>query len=282
MKLHITHKTQFTYQEPVTDSFNEARLQPTSADGQICHSYILKVLPTTRLSHFLDFYLNYVHFFEVPEPHSTLVVESTSIVTTQPRIHPEDELPAPLKRVQECVQMEQCYDFLQPSSYVSIGPEVWSLSVDACNQSTDVWQASLAIMRFIHQNFQYTPQATSVSTHMAEVLQQRRGVCQDFTHVMLGMCRSMKIPARYVSGYLYNDHSGMLLGSQASHAWCEVFVPGSGWRALDPTNNRQIDENFVKVAVGRDYSDIVPVKGRYKGSTNTEMAVDVNVTRIVC
>jgi transglutaminase-like putative cysteine protease len=280
VKLQVTHTTQFTYQEPVTDSFNEVRLQPTTFDGQVCQSFILKVLPTTRLSHFLDFYFNYVHYFDVPEAHTSLLVQSTSVVTTAQRVYDQNECPAPLKSLQECGRMEQCYDFLQPSPYVHAGPEVWRLALDACKQISDVWQAALAVMRFIHENFQYTPLATNVGTHMMEVLQQRRGVCQDFAHVMLGMCRAMKIPARYVSGYLYNGPAGTLLGAQASHAWCEVYVPGSGWRALDPTNNRIVDENFVKVAVGRDYSDIVPLKGHYKGSSSKAMAVDVQVTQL--
>jgi transglutaminase-like putative cysteine protease len=270
------------YQEAVADSFNEVRLQPTSADGQICHSFILKVLPTTRLSHFLDFYFNIVHFFEVPEPHTTLLVQGTSLVSTAQRVHDENDCPAPMKWLQECGRMDQCYDYLQPSLYVNTGPEVWKLAVDACSQITDVWQAALAIMRFVHKSFQYTPLATNVSTHMTEVLQQRRGVCQDFTHVMLGMCRAMKIPARYVSGYLFHGSSDNLVGAQASHAWCEVYVPGGGWRALDPTNNRQADEHFVKVAIGRDYSDIVPIKGHYKGSTSKRMIVEVQVARLDC
>jgi transglutaminase-like putative cysteine protease len=132
----------------------------------------------------------------------------------------------------------------------------------------------------VHDNFTYTPLATSVSTHMTEVIQQRRGVCQDFAHVMLGMCRAIKIPARYVSGYLFSGLNSSLLGSQASHAWCEVYVPGFGWRALDPTNSRQADENFVKVAVGRDYADIVPVKGHYKGPPSEKMSVHVAVTQV--
>jgi transglutaminase-like putative cysteine protease len=282
VKLQVTHTTQFRYLEAVTDSFNETRLQPVSADGQLCRSFILKVLPTTRLSHFLDFNLNYVHFFEVPEPHIALLVQSTSIVTTAQHVHSEKECPASIKSLQECGRMEQCYDFLQPSPFVNLGPEVWKLGLDATSGITDVWQAALAIMRFVHGNFHYTPLSTNVSTHMTEVLQQRRGVCQDFAHVMLGMCRAVKIPARYVSGYLYSGAEGSLVGFHASHAWCEVFVPGHGWRALDPTNNGQADENFVKVAVGRDYSDIVPIKGHYKGSTSVEMSVDVSVTRMDC
>ena len=157
-------------------------------------------------------------------------------------------------------------------------PEVWRLAIDATVGIADVWQAAVQVMRFIHAEFEYQPKVTSVHTGLAEVLEKRSGVCQDFTHVMLGMCRSLKIPARYVSGYLYNGPTDELEGSQASHAWCEVFVPDHGWLALDPTNDQQADERYIRVAVGRDYSDIVPVQGTYRGSAAKAMTVEVKVT----
>src|SRR5205823_6288641 len=105
--------------------------------------------------------------------------------------------------------------------------------------------------RYIHAQFTYAPASTNVNTALPEVLETRRGVCQDFAHVMLGMCRSLRIPARYVSGYLYSDPGNNLTGAQASHAWCEVYIGDFGWQALDPTNNQPADEIYVKVAVGR-------------------------------
>jgi transglutaminase-like putative cysteine protease len=111
-----------------------------------------------------------------------------------------------------------------------------------------------------------------VHTHMREVLEQRRGVCQDLAHVMLGLCRTLRIPALYVSGYLATETAN------ATHAWTEVYVPGVGWQALDPTHNRQPDEAYVKLAVGRDYADVAPVKGTYKGTTQRAMTVEVKIT----
>jgi transglutaminase-like putative cysteine protease len=280
MKLQVVHRTRYSYGAPVTDSYNEARLQPTSADGQACESFELKITPLGKLSHYLDFYFNYVHFFEVPEAHSDLTVEGVSTVTTTANLLAEDKEIFAVKRLGECLKVDQCYDFLQASSFVSVDPEVWRLAMDACAEQNDVWQSALCIMRFVHKHFKYVPNSTNVNTHMLEVVKERRGVCQDFAHVMLGMCRTMKIPARYVSGYLYNGPVDHLLGAQASHAWCEVYVHGVGWRALDPTNNRQSDDHYVKVAVGRDYADIVPLKGHYKGTPRKSMSVDVNVTRL--
>ncbi len=143
--------------------------------------------------------------------------------------------------------------------------------MDATQGVTDAWQTALAIMNCVHQQLAYLPDSTGVHTHMRDVLKKRRGVCQDFAHVMLGMCRVLKIPALYVSGYLATEKAS------ATHAWTEVFIPSVGWRSLDPTHNRQTDETYVKIAVGRDYADVPPITGTYKGTTDRRMEVDVKI-----
>jgi transglutaminase-like putative cysteine protease len=280
MKLEIHHRTHYLYAAPVTESFNELRLCPVTNEHQRCESFLVKVLPTAQLRHFTDFYANTVHFFELPEPHTSLTVEANARVITSATLLPEDATPFPLARAGECARMERCFDYLQDSTYVEKSPEAWRLALDVTHDRADLWQASLAIMRHIHQHFTYSPQATSVHTHMREVLNERRGVCQDFAHVMIALCRSIGIPALYVSGYLYNGPRETLRGAQASHAWCEVFVPGVGWRGLDPTNNRQTDEHHIKLAVGRDYGDVPPVRGQYRGTVDRRLDVDVLVTRL--
>ena len=277
MKLQILHRTTYEYAEPVTQNYNELRLQPVSQDGQICDAFNLNISPFARLSHYLDFYLNFVQFFEVPDPHRSLTIESKSDVITADARLPDSAATANMDRLPECLRLEKCYDFLQPSTFVATSPEVWRLALDATYGQTDVWQAAVAIRRFIHSSFTYSPSVTNVNTHMLEFLKLRSGVCQDFAHLMLGMCRALRIPARYVSGYLYNGPAETLRGCQASHAWCEVFVPDLGWHGLDPTNNKSTGEHYVKVAVGRDYADIVPVKGRYKGTPERRMSVHVEV-----
>jgi transglutaminase-like putative cysteine protease len=281
LKLQVIHRTVYAYDGLVSQSFNEVRLKPVSSDGQICDNFQLKILPAAHVSHYLDFYFNFVHVFEIHEAHRELLVESTADVATSSRLLAVDTEVAPMSSLPECARLEFCYDFLQSSTLVSVSPEVWRLAVDTCQGLTDVWQSAQAIMRFIHASFKYVPASTNVKTHVAEVLEQRRGVCQDFAHVMLAMCRAIRIPARYVSGYLYNGPSGDLVGSQASHAWCEIYLPGAGWRALDPTNSQQADERYVKLAVGRDYSDVAPVKGHFKGPPGNSMSVTVTVRSLV-
>jgi transglutaminase-like putative cysteine protease len=281
MKLHVFHRTRYKYATAVHESFNEARLQPVSAGQQVCHSFVLKVLPTTRLSHYLDFHLNYVHLFEINQPHTELSIEANSVVTTgnQPALA-ADLNPAPLERLAECARLERCYDFLHASTYVDVNADAWRLAIDATEGQKDAWKAAQAIMRFVHREFRYQSAVTHAHTHMREVLKNRAGVCQDFAHVMLGLCRSLKMPARYVSGYLYNGPIDQLRGAQASHAWVEVYVLGHGWCGLDPTNDRIVDGHYVKVAVGRDFADVSPVKGTYRGTAKRELSVDVQVTRM--
>ena len=280
MKLHVVHRTVYRYNSLVTQNLNEVRLKPMSDEGQVCESFSLITRPESRLTDYLDFYFNYVQIFEIQPPHQELIIESASAVSTKSHTLSRDAVTSPLSHLPEYHQLERCYDFIQPSALVAVSPEVWRLAVDACHGITDIWQSAVAIMRFIHSNFRYVPDSTNVSTHMNEVLHQRRGVCQDFAHVMLGMCRALKIPARYVSGYIYNGRTDQLIGSQASHAWCEIYLPDLGWQGLDPTNDKPTDERFVKVAVGRDYSDAAPVKGHFRGSPSGKMSVEVEVTLI--
>jgi len=280
MKLQVLHRTRYSYSSPVRESFNEVRLRPVTNEHQACDSFLLKVLPAVRLSHYTDFHANWISFCEIPDPHLTLTIEANSRVTTRSLALPADATPAPLARVAECARMERCFDFLQETTYIERSPEAWRLALDITVGQTDMWQAALAVMHYVHANFVYTPNVTSVHTHMRDVLSDRRGVCQDLAHVMIGLCRALNIPALYVSGYLYNGPRDQLLGSQATHAWCEVFLPGIGWRGLDPTNDRQADEHYIKVAVGGDYADVPPIRGHYKGVTERRMEVEVLVERV--
>lgn len=272
MKWEILHRTQYTYASPVSESFNEVRLQPISDESQQLNDFLLKILPATRLRHHRDFYSNVVHHFDIPEPHSVLLVETILHVTTKPRAPLGlSERPFPLARIGEASRAPRVFDFLQESRFVDLSPETWRLALDATEGTADTWQAALAIMRFVHEGIRYESNATSVHTHMSDVLRERRGVCQDYAHVMLGLCRAIKIPALYVSGYLATETAS------ATHAWTEVLIPGIGWRGLDPTHNRQPDENYVKIGVGRDYADVPPVSGNYRGTTDRKMEVSVSI-----
>ncbi len=277
MRLHVLHRTTYHYASPVRDSYNEVRLKPLTNEHQTCTAYLLKVLPAAHLSHYTDFHANNVHFFEMSAAHDSLMIESTATVATINNALALDAASLPLARVAECARMERCFDFVQESTHVERSPEAWRLALDVTSGCAEMWQAAVALMRYVHGTFTYVPLATSVHTHMREVLADRRGVCQDFAHVLIGLCRALQIPALYVSGYLYNGPRDHLLGAQASHAWVEVFLPGIGWRGLDPTNNQVTDDRYIKLAVGRDYADVPPLQGHYKGTTERKMIVEVLV-----
>jgi len=279
VRLDVVHRTRYCYAEAVRDGFNELRLRPVTNDHQVCEQSLLRVLPPVRLRHYVDLHQNHVSFFSIHEPHTTLDIECRSRVVTSAQVLPDGDS-FPIARVKECARMERCHEYLQPSRYVDLSPEAWRLAIDATHGETDLWRAAVAIMQVIFREFRYEPGATHVRTRVDEALSGRRGVCQDFAHVMLAMCRSMGIPALYVSGYLYNGPKELLRGAQASHAWCEVFVPGLGWRGLDPTNDQPADEHYVKVAVGRDYADVAPVQGTFRGAATQELTVEVDVQRV--
>ena len=278
MKLHVLHRTHYTYRTPVRDSLNEVRLQPVASGGQQVENFSLKITPFSQPRHQLDFYHNHVHRFDVLMPHSALVVEASSIVLTPSPADPAEGVAVPLTAMGACLEQNGCYDFLQPSTYVSVDAEIATIANSVIAGCTDAWSAVVAIKRFIHDEFRYQPAVTNVHTKMSEALRLRQGVCQDFTHVMIGLCRSLKIPARYVSGYLYNGPADQLKGAQASHAWLEAFIPGHGWIGVDPTNRLRTGERHVKIATGRDYSDVSPMRGTYRGTGERTLRVDVLVT----
>lgn len=278
MRLRVVHRTGYQYSAPVVESVNEARLMPASSDGQVCVRFEIQTFPAGKLQLHYDFYRNQVHTFEVGAIHQSLTVEAISEVVTAPgRGHPPETPTCPRADLVGCVRFTECYDFLQSTSLTELTPEVWRQSLDIVGDEQDGWQMALALMTWVHREFAYEPGSTQIKIRIAELLQNRRGVCQDFAHVLLALCRSVKIPARYVSGYLYNGPVDQLRGAQASHAWVEVYLPGFGWRGLDPTNLRQPDEHYVKVAHGRDYGDALPLCGHYKGGGSQVLTVAVNV-----
>jgi transglutaminase-like putative cysteine protease len=267
MKWRVHHRTLYTYETPARESFNEVRLRAASDDRQTLDFFRLQTTPTASTREYHDFLGNTVHHFEVTAPHSTLVVESYSLVST----HPPPEIAKDATFTAVASDMPFSFDYLSPTRFVDLDPATWRLAVDATVGITDRWQASLALMAFVHGYLTYLPASTHVHTHLREVLELRKGVCQDFAHMMLGLCRTLKIPARYVSGYLATEQAS------ATHAWVEVLLPTLGWYPLDPTHNRQPDGTYIKIAAGRDYADVPPLAGYYKGSLRRKMEVNVKI-----
>ncbi len=279
--LRVQHITRYAYKGMVCDSFNEARLHPVDDHGQKCREFHLRIEPNAVVREYPDFYGNHVHYFDVTALHDWLEVEALSLVQT----NADDRGSVPLNvspgTLQDPEVREDCFSFLGTSEFVSLGSAIWREALDALPSGVhDLWQDTVIIGRHIFENFKYSPRSTTANTHPEEVIRSREGVCQDFAHVMIGMCRSQGVPARYVSGYFYNQNRAPD-EIEASHAWVEVFIPGYGWKGFDPTHNRPADTRYVKLSIGRDYADIRPVGGNYRGKGTQKLTVEVRVTLAV-
>lgn len=279
MLLHLLHRTTFVYAGSARDSFNEARLCPVDDETQSRRQFALRTTPGTEAREYRDFYGNVVHYFDVATPHHKLVIEAESEIETVPNVSRAPVPAVPIAELETCVERELYAEFLNESTYVPQAVELWREAQDAiAGERFTVWADVIRIGRHVYRTFEYKPNSTGVNTRATDAIQQRKGVCQDFAHVMLGMCRSIGMPARYVSGYFFNQHRrpGEI---EASHAWVEVMVPGHGWSAYDPTHDRVADERYVKVATGRDYADIRPVSGTYRGAPTRDLQVEVIVNK---
>ncbi|MEO0510258.1 MAG: transglutaminase family protein [Verrucomicrobiota bacterium] len=282
MKFEVQHRTSYVYESPVQDSFNEAYLCPVSDQFQLCHTFNLDITPSgASILRRLDFYTNQVHSFELVDPHEKLEVTARSTVETfaDARDFSVTSCPSLLPDLQKD---EWLYDFLHASERVPLSLMVIHEAKQVLGEYHDVQTAAERIMYFIHTGFTYAPGTTVVETPLSAVFLEREGVCQDFAHVMIALCRAAGIPARYVSGYFWMEESraGASDDNTVSHAWVDCFLPGIGWAGFDPTHNRRTSEIYIKVAVGRDYSDVRPLSGTFRGSSNAEMDVAVEVTRI--
>jgi transglutaminase-like putative cysteine protease len=275
MLISLLHRTTFAYAGNAHDSFNEVRLKPLDDATQVCRSFDLRIDPATQMRDYVDFYGNTVHYFDILAGHSKLVIEAVSEVETTPNAA---RPPVPVvPQVEGEAERELRAEFLVDSHYVPLDVPVWKEAQDAFQGGrSDVWSDVRRICQHVYRSFAYKPRSTGVATVATDAIALRSGVCQDFAHVALGMCRCSGIPARYVSGYFIKvqRRPGE---EEASHAWIEAFVPGYGWAAYDPTHDRAADERYVKVASGRDYGDIRPVSGTYRGGKTRSLEVEVRL-----
>jgi transglutaminase-like putative cysteine protease len=273
MLINLLHRTTFVYAGNARDSFNEVRLKPVDDANQACRSFELKIDPATPHREYVDFYGNTVQYFDVTAEHSRLMIEAVSEVETTPTAARGPVPVVPLADLETNPDLE----FLAGSHYVPLAVELWREAQDALvGGRADVWTDVQRICRHVFKTFAYKPKSTGVGTLATTAVQLRSGVCQDFAHVALGMCRSARIPARYVSGYFVKvqRRPGE---EEASHAWIEGLVPGYGWAGFDPTHDRPADDRYIKIASGRDYSDIRPVSGTYRGGKTRSLEVEVRV-----
>lgn len=270
----MQHNTKYTYETPARELTNEITLTPGQFPGQTVLHHEIRTLPSSRPFYHSDVFLNQSQTFYIPTSVLELTVRADSLVLVN-RAPTFPEIMWGKSDYAKGDIQEKYYLYVMPTLYCYPIPELSEWLGSLWEDAPDLSAFLLTLTKNIKEQFQYVPGATDVESDVQAFYTLKAGVCQDFTHWMLAALRSLGIPCRYVSGYIY-DRAGVLLGTQAMHAWVDVLVHDDTWVGLDPTNGCIAGESHVYLSVGRDYRDIVPIKGVYKGTLQT-MEVDVKV-----
>ena len=276
MEYTVEHETIYKYPRSVTESYTVVHLQPRTNLRQYCTGYVLDVTPSARVFTYVDRFGNDVQHFAIVPEHTELRIVARSHVVTMPANGNGPTRGVRLADLEADPRLPELAEYRGTTPYVRVDETVAQLARDIDAPSEDLAAYFLAAGSFLHRNFNYRPGVTDVRTTVADVISARAGVCQDFAHVLIALARSRGIPARYASGYIFRGVAGAL-GADASHAWAEAYLPPFGWVAFDPTNERLVDDGFVLVALGRDYGDVSPTRGLYRGVEAATLSVAVAV-----
>ena len=276
----IRHLTRFRYSTPISESIMETRMHPRSDSCQHCLTFSLSVSPRCRVFSYRDHLGNNVQHFDIPGDHNQLVIVAESIV----EIQPQPEVPAFLapdawNELDALIAAGDYWEMLLPSTFAVETPALVQLAqrLNAVRRD-DPLMLVHEINRRLFEYFDYEPRSTRVDSPIDDAILSGKGVCQDFTHTMIALLRRVGIPARYVSGYLYRsreDHDRST--PDATHAWVEALMPQLGWVGFDPTNHLVAHHRHIRTAVGRDYADVPPTHGIFRGKTQSELYVAVHV-----
>jgi len=280
-RLRVQHKTGFTYAGPVAASYNEARMSPRNEARQAVLDARVEVWPPARTYRYEDYWGTVVTAFDVHAAHETLQVTATATVETLPAgdLIPADsgaswaELAVP-------ETVDRWHELLLPTPRTALDEDLTELAERVRGEHPTPHAAALATCTLVGEEVEYVPGATGVQTDAVQAWRQRKGVCQDISHLVVGLLRAMGVPARYVSGYLHPSPAAAIGDAVVgqSHAWVEWWV--GRWTAFDPTNGIPIGERHVVVGRGREYGDVPPLKGVYSGPENSGQGVEVTVTRL--
>jgi transglutaminase-like putative cysteine protease len=285
MKYEVTHTTEYAYGDSVAVAHHVARLKPRALAQQTCVTHTLEISPAPAVtSAYDDYFGNAVTFFGVQGAHKSLVIRARSTVDVSGPPIPDPETTPPW----ETATNRDALPFEAIEFLFDAGDARFPLGVEGYARASfppqrPLLAAVIDLTARINREFMFDAKATTVATPLAEVFASRRGVCQDFARLEIACLRAIGIPARYVSGYLETDPppgAPRLLGADASHAWLTVYCPGTGWIAVDPTNNLLPSDRHVTVAWGRDYSDVSPIRGVILGGGAHTLRVHVDVVRV--
>ena len=276
----IRHLTRFRYSEPISESIMETRMNPRSDSNQHCLTFSLSVSPRCRVFSYRDHLGNNVQHFDIPGEHTQLVIVAESVIEQQslPDV-PHFLSPDAWAVLDDMVEAGDYWEMLLPSTFAVETPAVALLAKQmGVTRRDDPLMLVQELNQRLFEYFEYVPQHTRVDSPIDEAIVSGKGVCQDFAHTMIALLRHVGIPARYVSGYLYRsreDHDRST--PDATHAWVDVLMPHLGWVGFDPTNNLVAHHRHIRTAVGRDYADVPPTHGIFRGKTESELYVAVHV-----
>lgn len=273
----IKHITRYTYSSTVIDCTNQIMLYPIVDALLEVRRHEIRISNNPSVELFVDYFGNQTGVFSVISPHTELLIESIADVITKPVIFPSDDTPAEeqwqyLRRLKSDVAY---MDFLTPELFNAYWEAKNELS-GIIQEGNSPMKTAIQLSEYVYSNFSYQKGLTSVETKTDEVWSLKAGVCQDFAHILLVFLKMFEIPARYISGYICPKDKEMR-GEGATHAWVEAYIPNYGWLGLDPTNNCLVNDQHVRLAVGRNFSDCTPVKGTYKGSGEHTLEVSVEI-----
>jgi transglutaminase-like putative cysteine protease len=273
----VLHATGYAYPSPATASYNEARLTPRSDSRQNVVLNRVETVPATRSYRYVDYWGTAVTAFDLHAPHTELTVTSASVVETErPDPVTQDVSWSDLR--QEAV-IDRYDELLQPTDYTPVSKRIAAVGRRIAKEREPA-DAVLAAAAWVRSELDYVKGSTGVHTSGSDALREGKGVCQDFVHLSLMVLRGMGIPARYVSGYHHPDPDAVIGDTVdgQSHAWVQAWT--GGWWDHDPTNDSEINEQYITVGVGRDYADVSPLKGIYHGQGATDLDVVVEITRL--
>ena len=277
----IRHMTRFEYEHPISESLMEVRIHPRTDANQRCFTFSLSVSPRCRVFSYRDHLGNNVHHFDIPGQHKELVIIGRTLVELQRLARIPDALsPSAWRELDDIVYNGDYWEMLLPSKFATPTPALLKLAAElGAVRRDDPLTVLRELNTRLHDAVTYVPKSTRVDSPIDEALESREGVCQDFSHIMIALVRHMGIPCRYVSGYLHHrDQDHVRSTESATHAWVDAFLPHIGWVGFDPTNDLLARETHIRTALGRDYEDVPPTRGVYRGRTASELQVAVQVT----
>jgi transglutaminase-like putative cysteine protease len=280
MYYSVHHVTRFRYSAPISESIMEVRIQPRSEGFQRCLDFRLHTSPKAQIMSYRDPLSNRIQHFDVPNKHSHLTITAESMVEVMsPPELPDALPPTAWERLDAMNEDDRYWDMLKPSHFIQPSELLDELIKELdVKRRDDPLTVLRAINSAIYKNFEYAKQNTKVDSPIDDALRIRRGVCQDFSHIMIALVRELEIPCRYVSGYLFQPSERRERSSDgATHAWVEALLPDLGWIGFDPTNDTLARERHIRVAVGRDYADVPPTRGTFRGKAESELSVSVRV-----